>query len=253
MNKCGIYLIRNAITGKVYVGSSIDIRSRWRSHICLLNGDSHSNAHLQASWNVHGKNAFEFTIIEECSEGTLMIREMVWIAYYDAMNRDKGYNIEYPDRHEVTEETKRKISEANMGHHHNRGWHHSEETKQRLSESKNGNQWNKGKHHSEETKHKMSESMMGHPSPAKTEEGRRRISEAHKGNQYNKGRITSEETKQKQSESHRGLLKGTTLSEEHKRKLSISHQGKVPSEETRRILSKKTQAYWERKRRIKNE
>lgn len=227
MKICGIYLIRNTMSGKVYVGSSIDILSRWRIHTCLLRSNSHSNAHLQASWNEYGKDAFEFSIIEECPEGALMVREMVWIEYYDAMNNGKGYNIEYPDRHIVSEETRRKISEAQKGSHHKGGWHHSEETKQRLSETKMGNQYTKGKHLSEETKCKISKSRTGNPNcigHIKSEEGRRRISEAHKGNQYNKGRIHSEETKRKQSESHKGLLKGKALSPEHRAKLSEAHK-----------------------------
>lgn len=31
--KCGVYKITNNITGKFYIGSSIDINKRWKSHI----------------------------------------------------------------------------------------------------------------------------------------------------------------------------------------------------------------------------
>jgi predicted GIY-YIG superfamily endonuclease len=36
-NKCGIYLIRNLINGKIYIGKSNNIYVRITSHICNLN------------------------------------------------------------------------------------------------------------------------------------------------------------------------------------------------------------------------
>ena len=71
-----------------------------------------------------------------------------------------------------SEETKKKISEANKGKHP------SEEHKKKMSDAK------KGKHHSEETKKKMSEAHKGkHPS----EEAKKKMSEAMKGNTATKG------------------------------------------------------------------
>lgn len=57
--------------------------------------------------------------------------------------------------HIVSEEWKRKMSEAHKGKHH------TEETKKKISEALKGKTWNKGKKMSEEARKKMSESHKG--------------------------------------------------------------------------------------------
>ena len=139
-----------------------------------------------------------------------------------------------------SEETKRKISEANKGNTNCLGKTHSDETKRKLSES------HKGKTLSEEHRRKMSESRKGenHYLYGKTHsnETKRKLSESHKGKTISKEtkrkmsdahKNPSEETRKKLSEAH----KGKTLSEETKRKLSEIHKGKTLSEEARKKLS----------------
>ena len=43
----GIYKIENKVNGKVYIGQSIDINTRWYNHRKELNGNRHHNEHLQ--------------------------------------------------------------------------------------------------------------------------------------------------------------------------------------------------------------
>mgnify|MGYP000355475291 CR=1 FL=1 len=64
MKNCGIYLIRNRISEKFYVGSSIDIDRRWTRHIDDLNKNKHHSVKLQNSWNKYGKDNFDFFIIQ---------------------------------------------------------------------------------------------------------------------------------------------------------------------------------------------
>jgi hypothetical protein len=82
-----------------------------------------------------------------------------------------------------SEETKRKIGEANKGeNNHNYGKSLSEETKRKMSEVKKGeNNHNYGKSHSEETKRKISEVKKGKPP---SEETKIKISEANKGKKW---------------------------------------------------------------------
>jgi len=61
----GIYQIRNRHTGRVYIGKSRDIPSRWLAHRNALDRGVHVNEDLQGDWEVYGERAFEFTTLEE--------------------------------------------------------------------------------------------------------------------------------------------------------------------------------------------
>jgi len=43
----GIYKIRNKQNNKVYIGSAVDIKKRWRDHKWNLKENKHHNPHLQ--------------------------------------------------------------------------------------------------------------------------------------------------------------------------------------------------------------
>jgi len=60
----GIYQIRCLLTGKIYVGSAVDIRARWNHHRDMLKRKKHRNKYLQAAWNKYGENNFECSILE---------------------------------------------------------------------------------------------------------------------------------------------------------------------------------------------
>jgi hypothetical protein len=135
----------------------------------------------------------------------------------------------------LSQESRRKISEANKGNTNCLGKTHSEESKKKMSESQKGNTKMLGKTHSEKTKIKMSESSKGNTKwlgRTHSEETKRKMSETKKN--------TSEETRKKLSESQKGNTKmlGKTHSEETKRKMSVAQKGIKKditcSEETRR-------------------
>lgn len=69
----GIYKITNTLTGFVYIGSSKDVRARWRQHTSELNRGKHHCAHLQNSWKLHGESAFEFELIVRCANRVLAL------------------------------------------------------------------------------------------------------------------------------------------------------------------------------------
>lgn len=113
----------------------------------------------------------------------------------------------------LTEEHKKKISEAHKGHTaYNPNYKHSEETKQKMSVAKKG-KFNSnsrlGTTHSEETKQKIKESNKA----SVTEEKRQQISKLHKGRVFTEEhkaklraarakQVITEETKQKMRDSH---------------------------------------------------
>ena len=91
--------------------------------------------------------------------------------------------------HALSEETKRKIGEAQRGH---------------IGYNKGIPAWNKGRPMSEESKQRLRDAKK-----SITPETRQRMSEAQKGRTSpNKGKTFSEETRRKLSEAHKG--KGTT-------------------------------------------
>lgn len=148
--------------------------------------------------------------------------------YYNQTNGN-GKDF-YTAGRKLSEEHKRKISEAAKGNKNSVGRIVSEETRRKLSEA------NRGRKLSEETKRKVGDAARGRKL---SEEHKCKISEAVKGNTNSLGRVLSEETKLKLSESN----KGKKRSEETKRRISEATKGnkkcvgRVLSEETKRRIS----------------
>jgi len=95
----GVYCIKNLINGKIYVGSSKNMRLRFdglvAGHKTLLNEHSHKNIYLQVDWNKYGEESFELKAIEYVSGyKCLLLREQY---YLDILRpffwNGKGYNI----------------------------------------------------------------------------------------------------------------------------------------------------------------
>ena len=92
---CGIYKITNKVNGKVYIGQSIDIERRWKTH--LLNAKNEvQNVLLYQAFQKYGIENFDFSIIEEIPEEKLNEREQYWIRYYNSyigFTNHNGYNM----------------------------------------------------------------------------------------------------------------------------------------------------------------
>lgn len=91
----GIYKIRNKITGKVYIGKSVDIFKRWSDHEKSLLKGKHINKYMQKDFNDTGMGLTQlsFEIITLCEEYMLDLLETKYINEYDTCNREIGYNI----------------------------------------------------------------------------------------------------------------------------------------------------------------
>lgn len=90
--KSGVYMIRHAASGRVYVGSSVDVASRWRQHRRDLCGGRHHSRFLQRAWIKHGSEAFEWLVVEPCGHQLLLERETHWIAHYRSAESAHGFN-----------------------------------------------------------------------------------------------------------------------------------------------------------------
>ena len=91
----GIYIIRNKINNKVYVGKSKNIERRWKQYSYGYRNQNldYLNQHLLNSMNIHGFDNFEFIIEEECDFNLLPERELFWMIHYNSFDMDYGYNL----------------------------------------------------------------------------------------------------------------------------------------------------------------
>ncbi len=170
----GIYRILNTITGKCYIGSSINIKSRWGGHRASLKSGLSKNIKLLRAWNKYGESAFDFSVIEIVigDKEELYKKEQFWMDFYNSV--ENGYNIckaagsvagitrSKETRHKMsvakigkrpTDETREKISKTKTGRKH------SEETKLKMSEIR------KGMFPSEETREKLRKAQGGENNP----------------------------------------------------------------------------------------
>lgn len=94
MKYAGVYKITCNGSGKIYVGSSVNLYRRWLSrHVPDLRRNKHCNKYLQAAWNKYGENSFSFDLIEACRKEELICREQFWIDRLKACDKKIGYNL----------------------------------------------------------------------------------------------------------------------------------------------------------------
>lgn len=87
----GIYKFTQRDTGRIYVGSTVNIHRRLGFHLSLLRKGNHSNRKLQADANEFGVDSFEFAILEVTpnDESILNEREEYW---RERLKSDQYYN-----------------------------------------------------------------------------------------------------------------------------------------------------------------
>ncbi|HEX8349567.1 MAG TPA: GIY-YIG nuclease family protein [Hymenobacter sp.] len=93
-NASGVYIIRNTINAKVYVGSAINFRIRFHHHASQIRKNKHHSIKLQNFINKYGRECLSFEIIQLCSGSKKQIREceQQWINHHESYS-EKGFNI----------------------------------------------------------------------------------------------------------------------------------------------------------------
>lgn len=89
----GIYLIKNKVNGKEYIGLSNNCTRRWYDHRSKgMNPKKKGDLMkpLYRAFRKYGLENFSFEILEECEKEKLCEREMYWIEKREAYK--KGYN-----------------------------------------------------------------------------------------------------------------------------------------------------------------
>ena len=194
MTKSGIYKITNKVNGKIYIGSSIDIKSRWRKHQSQLRHNKHGNSHLQRAWNKYGEENFTFETLEYVQDKyKLILCEQKWFDKEKPYEATIGYNIcptagsslgvKHTDEmkakvskavkgRKLSTEARKNIALAKMGEKNPMyGYAYSKEQRKQMSVRTTGER-NPfyGTKHTKETREKMSKNSKGKNSGPKTKE-----------------------------------------------------------------------------------
>lgn len=196
----GVYIIRNSVNRRVYIGSAKHLRNRFVSHRNTLTRNCHKSKQLQAFVNKYSSEVLVYELLELCSVAELIQTEQKYLDAYKPFGR-RGFNTLV-------------LAGSPLG------FRHSEESKRKLSES------HKGRKHSLQARKNMSEGQRNRDWRL-TEDGRRRQSLARKG------RKLSEGTKLLISIAHSGR-KHTKQSREN---MSKAHRGKALTESQKQKLS----------------
>ena len=91
---CGIYIIKNDINNKVYIGQSININKRIQEHFwkSTCTKDVSYNSALHNAIRKYGKEHFYWEVLEECEASLLDEYERKYIELYNSISPN-GYNI----------------------------------------------------------------------------------------------------------------------------------------------------------------
>lgn len=205
-----VYLTTNMINGKQYIG------------LDKKNNPSYlgSGLMLKRAIKKYGRKNFVKEILQECSSiQELKDAEKMWIRKFNAdlsvnfYNLSRGGEMNGPTHH--SEETKRKISERNLGKKM------SYESRKKISIA------NRGRIRSMITREKLRIANIG-----------KTLSDTHKDKISNSliGGVHSEETRKRIRESNIGKNLGKFPSEETRKKLSNAATGKKHTEETKQKI-----------------
>ncbi len=66
--KMGVFQIKNNINGKIFIGSSIDLKAIWYAEKLQLDMGIHQNSELQNDWNEFGSENFSYEILDQINQ-----------------------------------------------------------------------------------------------------------------------------------------------------------------------------------------
>ena len=131
---CAVYKITNTITGDFYIGSSKNVKSRWRSHKWPSTWNRCPNNPMYQDMQKYGVDKFVFEILAEVEEGSLKETEQKFIETLKPIYNDRNANgidvdkyKKYQKEYEKTEKRKdshrkssKKYRQSNKGKESNR-------------------------------------------------------------------------------------------------------------------------------------
>lgn len=81
-NVCGVYLLRDTVTGGTYIGSARRIRTRISIHFHDMRRRPEQNTYrrMRDTYDTYGASVFEVELLQQCSPEQLLVLEKEWIA-----------------------------------------------------------------------------------------------------------------------------------------------------------------------------
>lgn len=178
----GIYEIKCIANNKVYIGKTVNtFGDRWDSHRAKLRNNYHDSKELQDDWNTYGEENFTFEIIKDLTgESKEVVSENERIEIAKAKKTGLCYNKTDGEGFlglHLSEDAKRIIGEKNKAHMTGRKM--SDETKRKKSEAMKAHFANLSDEEMEEVRERARRNNREHPM---TDEGKKKISECMKDN-----------------------------------------------------------------------
>lgn len=135
--KSGIYRITNAVNGKFYIGSAVNLSKRFSKHRYELKNGKHKSRTLSAAWIKHGESAFRFEVLLICSTQDLLFYEQ---RVMDALKPQYNLRLIAASNFGLkqTAEIIAKRIAHQFGNQHTLGYRHTDETKARMSLARTG-------------------------------------------------------------------------------------------------------------------
>ena len=157
-NRSVIYCFHCILTGKKYIGRTINERQRINHHLLNYKYEYKSKNKFYSSLKKYGVENFIYGVIEECDISLLNERECYYINLYDTI--DNGLNTTSGgesggNKHNI--ETREKMSLSRKGKKQTENWIEN----RIISRKINNKKW------SEESREKARQSKLGKPSPKK--------------------------------------------------------------------------------------
>lgn len=130
----GVYKVSFKGDDRLYIGSSVDVKRRWRDHRSRLRCGKHHCKNLQAAYDNYGHDALVFQVVTECSKKNLLSEERKLLN----QNSDRLLNtITWCTFNrtgmKMPESAKAAISRHLKGNSYRKGIPHTTETKKRIS------------------------------------------------------------------------------------------------------------------------
>src|SRR6266567_3161977 len=159
-NASGIYRITCVVTGKIYIGSAMNLRTRRKAHFGGLTRNEHHNPKLQNAFNKYGEDAFTFEVLELVLPMSLTAREQYWFAKLNPFGK-RGFNLDRVAGSSLGRVVSQAAREKSRTTQLGRVYPERQGRKQPPQAVEKTRQANLGRKASEETKRKQAEARTG--------------------------------------------------------------------------------------------